>query len=381
MNKLKLIIVQRVFANYRKPIFDILSNLYTLKVLHSRNNSGIFQVRTDYSTIVKSFKYWNKETSIWLFIIIPLLKIKPDVIIHEFNPSILSLHLSFVYSRIFNAKFIIWGHGYSAQKGFNPNKSIVAKVRLWYLKHADAVILYSNERKSVLSKFVSKDKIFIAQNTLDTNKLSEIKEEFDKLGKEFIKKELGIVQKYNLVFIGRLLKDKFPNMLIQLYESFDNEIRNDIAIHIIGNGESYLDLEMEIKDKQFENSIFLHGKIDDLIQSGKFLYIADLLVNPGYLGLSINHAFCFSTPVISFEEGTNGPYHSPEIEYLSSGKTGYLAKNMDLIDMKNFIVNYFRDLNLQRSMIREIELCVKNNCSIEKMIAGFNEAIKFALKN
>jgi glycosyltransferase involved in cell wall biosynthesis len=379
--KVKLVIIQRVFSNYRKAIFDALSEKYDMTLLHSVNKSGISQIKTIYSKKVKSFNYWRKETNVFLCVLPTIFKNKPVIIIHEFNPSIISLHLSFLFAKIFNRKFIIWGHGYNRRTGFEPKSSFVSNIRYWYMKNADAILVYGQKGKKELGQFVDTNKIFVAQNTLDTNFLIGLRKEFEGRGIEAIKKELGITHKYNLVFIGRLLKEKHPEFLLELYESFEPSLRKDIAIRIIGDGKMYEALHESIAAKKLEKNIFLLGKIDDDSLNGKYLYVSDLTVNPGFLGLSVNHSFCFNTPMVSFEEGINGPFHSPEIEYLIQNKTGYLAKNGNIEDMVNFIVNYLHNSELQNLMKKEIENCVTSRCSISNMEKGFVDAINYCMRD
>lgn len=114
--KIKIVIIQRVFSNYRKPIFDRLSKKYNLLLLHSEINTGISQVKTKYSKKTFSFKYGKNDTNVFLCVLPSLLSFKPDVIIHEFTPSILSLYISYFYTKIFKKKIIVWGHGYNRKK-------------------------------------------------------------------------------------------------------------------------------------------------------------------------------------------------------------------------------------------------------------------------
>ena len=71
------------------------------------------------------------------------------------------------------------------------------------------------------------------------------------------------------------------------------------------------------------NNVVFHGAIHDDVKTGEILFACDMMVMPGYLGLSVNHAFCFDCPVMSFEQQKNGPFHSPEVEYVINNKTGF----------------------------------------------------------
>jgi glycosyltransferase involved in cell wall biosynthesis len=304
----------------------------------------------------------------------------PDIIIHEFNPSILSLHTSFVYSRIFRKKFIVWGHGYNREIGFDPKHSFKSKIRFWYMKKADALLVYGQDQKSELSAYISSDKIFVAQNTLDTNLLTTIRKSLEKKGVETIKKELNINNKYNLIYIGRLLKSKYPEKLIQLYALLPKNIAKTLTIHIIGEGEMFNELNDEIRKNEFDNNIILYGKIDDPLISGKYLFISDLVIIPGALGLSVNHAFCFYKPIMSFKKGSDGPFHGPEIEYVVQNKTGFLAENSDLNEMCNFILDYLCNDNMKIAMKREIKYIIENIASIKNMELGIQQSVEFVSK-
>src|SRR4030043_1497020 len=166
-NKKKLMIVQKIFAHYRKPVFDELSKFYNLAVVHSVDDSGIKQVKADYSILVKKFKLGKDYTRVYLRMLFQLLKFKPDIIIHEFTMGIMSLFPVLLISKILKIKVILWSHGYNRKKGFNPQKSIGDKLRLFYVSMSDALLLYGDNDKVLFSKYVDKNKIFVARNTFD----------------------------------------------------------------------------------------------------------------------------------------------------------------------------------------------------------------------
>lgn len=56
------------------------------------------------------------------------------------------------------------------------------------MKHSDAILVYGKRGKKELGKFINADKIFIAQNTIDTEFHNRLKREFDTIGKESLKK-------------------------------------------------------------------------------------------------------------------------------------------------------------------------------------------------
>src|SRR6056297_3658333 len=92
MKETKILIIQRIFSNYRQPIFDRLNNNHELLLLHGKNKRGIKQINTEYSKQVKQVQYYKKETNVYLNVFFDLFKFKPQIVVHEFNPSIISLY-------------------------------------------------------------------------------------------------------------------------------------------------------------------------------------------------------------------------------------------------------------------------------------------------
>ena len=373
---MKILIIQRIFSNYRKPIFDRLNSKYELLLLHGKNKNGIKQITTDYSKAIKQIKYFKKETNVYLSLLYDLFKFKPVVVIHEFNPSIISLYPLFFLRKLLGFKLILWGHGFNKN---NKNlKSLSAKVRIFLANQADAILLYSKGGKERMMPLVkTSEKIFVASNTLDTDKFITLRKKFEKNDISFSKTQLNISFKYNIVFIGRLLDEKVLTDIFVSIVTRLNKIREDVGIHLIGDGEAKVVLMEKLKG--FNNVVF-HGANHDDEETGRLLYISDLLLNPGYLGLSVNHALVFGTPVFSFKEGINGPFHSPEAEYIVHNKNGYLANPFDIDELVTAINNYLDNSSQQKAFyISSIET-IETMASIKNMEKGFIDAITYCLK-
>lgn len=377
--KIKVVIIGRIFSDYRKPIYDILSKKYSLIFLHSQNKSGVNQVITSYSVKIKSFNFSKKETGTYLFISNYLESLKPQVVIHEFAIGILSMLRTYLKCKLLNIKFILYSHGYDRKRGFNPQKSWYDKIRLLYLKRADAIIVYGEFDKGVLGKYVNNEKIFVAQNTLDTHRLLSIKNKLAIEGKERIKNKLGFDKQYNLVFIGRFLEDKKPLLIIDALYKLINVYKLNIALHYVGGGSEYIFLKEKVQQLALENSVTFHGATHNNLKTGEILFASDMMVMPGYLGLSVNHAFCFECPVMSFEQQENGPFHSPEVEYVINNKTGFLLEEHSADSLAFALNNYFKNPTLQITIKENIQKMVSDVFPIEKMVKGFDDAINYVL--
>jgi len=373
--KKKIMIIQRIFTYYRKGIFDYLSKKYNLIVVHSKNKSGIKQVKTNYSKLVSSIKLSKKETNVFLNVAPSIIKYNPEIIIHEFSIGIISLFIVLILKRILNFKLILWSHCYNRRIGFDPKKNFTDKIRLFFIKHADSILIYTENDKKFFNNYITENKIYTANNTLDTKKLSVIKSKLKKQDLSVLKRKIGFKHKYNIIFLGRLLKSKRPELLIDIYNILKSKLNNDIGFHIIGYGPMYKVLKKKIENTDYENNFFLHGAIFEYEKNSIYIYCSDLLLLPGELGLSVIHSFCFEKPVFSFKKGVKGPYHGPEINYVKHGKTGFLAENNNINKLSMFIYKYLINKKLQESIKENINNLIKNECSLKIMLKNIDNCI------
>jgi glycosyltransferase involved in cell wall biosynthesis len=377
-NKLSVLFIHRIFALYRKPIYDLLADKYDFLLLHAENKTGIKQTLTSYSKIVKSFSYSKNPTHIFLETFCYIFKHKPKIVIHEFAIGMLSLPLMVALCKIKGIKLILYSHGYDRTKGLNPKKNILDRYRLFLMKLADATVIYSYSDKSKLSNYSESNKIFVAQNTLDRAQFLAIKNDLEQEGKENLKTRLGFKHTYNLIFIGRILKEKMPELLLEIFERLNLELPTQIGIHFVGGGDIDYLQEIVVKNN-WQNSIKFYGAIYDDTKTGELLFASDILIIPNYIGLSVNHAFLFNCPVITFAEN-NRVNHGPEIEYIVDNQTGFVIPNVSIELMANRIKHYLQDESLQSRIKNNIKRKVETELTTENMVKGFTDAIQFVIQ-
>lgn len=381
-----MLIFQRALTHYRLGVFrEINKATGAILCFGKKGPKGTYLswVEPDFShlRIGGFYPFHEIDTLGFLDISVPLLRFKPTVVVTEFALGIVSNYLLLLLRPFLRYKLILWSHGYNRKRGFHPEKSVADKLRVWWMNRADAVMLYSQEGKKVVAPYIRDNKkIFVAQNTLDTITLLKIRDRLDKIGKEEVKKQLGFTKRYNLIYIGRLLKEKEPDRLIDVHRIVSRKIDN-IELHIVGNGPIMGDLKVrtkELEDGDKNLKIRFWGAIADDETTGKMLYASDLMVMPAYLGLSIVHSFCFECPVVSQKQGINGPVHGPEIEYVIDGKTGFLIPYGNNELMAEVIIKCLSDEAQRNKMKQEIRKTVERVCSLDNMIKGFSEAIDYA---
>lgn len=373
---------QRIITHYQLPVYKKLNELLKNELVficgQQVREGYFFDVSEDklpFRTVkVKNF-WFNGETAVWQNFLVPFKKYKrPDVVIMEQSPRILSLFPLFLYCRWKNIPFILWGHGGSRRRSVSESDNVKDMMHRWLIRKADAFICYTDGIKDELSKITEKQKLFVARNTLDTETLFSIRSKLEKEGRETVKNKLGLKRKNYICFIGRLLEDKQVDYLIDVYELIKKRIA-DSGLLLIGDGPERNYIEGYVSKNGLKDVYFLGG-IDDWEQSGQYLYVSDVMVMPGYVGLSVNHAFCFGLPVITQAGDKNGPFHSPEIEYIIDGETGFICQKGNKEEMTQAITKVFDN----KSFFNEkVTTFCKNKLSIDAMVYAIKEAVDFAV--
>lgn len=374
----KIIFFQRVAVPYREAVFRELNKIADIIVCFGKNGPPYgFHPQAKLEFPHYKINDWypipaNEALAIQ-DVITPLFKFKPDIVIVEFSFLILSNWLVLFLRLILKYKVILWSQGYNRKLGFDPKKNLLDKIRVWWMNNADAVILYTKGCRDVIVPYLGRqEKLFVAQNTLDTIMLIQERQRLEHIGKENIKKGTGFNTKYNLIYFGRLIKDKEPDRLINVFRIISSQL-DSVALQIVGDGPMLGDLKLSSKDL----NVKFWGNITSDADLSRMMFSCDMMVIPGYLGLAIVYAFCFGIPVVSQKNTYQGPFHSPEIEYVIENKTGFLVERGNDSKMANVISNYLKDDRLKESMKREIQDLVDERCSIEKMIAGFKQALEY----
>ncbi len=373
----KVMIIGRNFPAYRKAIFDLVNQRVQLLVLYTKNKSGVKSINTPYSQTIPKWRYGKKETQVLFFPLREIIKYKPKVIICELALGILNLPIIMICCKIMKIKVALWSHGYNRKTGFNPRSSWADKYRLKLLKGADAILIYGESDRIILEKYLNPKKIFVAQNTIDTIKLSHIRNNLEKQGRDAIKAKNNIGHKFNIIYISRMISSKKPELLVEVYEFLKEKYHFDVGVHFVGDGEMLNIIKKNVIAKNYMKDFYFYGAVHDDEINGELLFISDIMVNPGDLGLSINYAFCFNCPVISFKQKNGCPAHGPEIDYLVDNQTGFLVLPHTAEALSSTINNYFNSSLLEEKIRQNVRRFAEFEFSSTKMVNGILSCVKY----
>ncbi|WP_201354050.1 glycosyltransferase [Hydrogenimonas urashimensis] len=317
----KLLILQTAAPDYRKKFFDLLR--------HKLGKDFILYAGEDYfePTIqtspnikfrkrVKNFYFFGRrflwQSGMWKD------ALSSNILVMEMNPRILSNWIILCIRKTIGKKNILWGHAWP-RSGKNSRSDIVRNTMRML---ADIIVTYTKTQAKELKERMPNKDIRYAPNALyyshemvPSNNRNPI----------------------NIIYVGRLTKNKKPSLLIEAFVKALPYIPMEAKLIMIGDGDERKNIEKLVKKLNIENRVEMPGHIGDYYTLAKLYATALFSVSPGYVGLSITQSFGFGVPMlISRDEN-----HSPEIEAAIENENSIFFNTNDIEDFAEKILFFY----------------------------------------
>jgi glycosyltransferase involved in cell wall biosynthesis len=227
---------------------------------------------------------------------------------------------------------------------------------------SDKIILYS-EKQTGHIKVRNRRKIIAANNTVNFNDYPDVVETKDQ-----IKKEFGIRFDKVVLFAGTMGVDGERKKVGHLIQVFRNLDRDDVGLVLVGGG-----MTDERKAALNPRNTLYLGQVHDSKnqQISKLFKASDVFAIPGHVGLGLNQAFYWGLPVIT-EDGL----HPPEIQYLKSGRNGYMVAENNLEELRGQMLYLLDNDSLRAEFSRNAREDIHREASIEGMFQSFLAAVQ-----
>ncbi len=237
-----------------------------------------------------------------------------DIVIVEHASKHLLNYLLFAGRAVSPRKVALWGHGF-ARNGTSLGGFLSRRM----LRRADWWFAYTaGTLRFLVANGVPAEMVTNVQNAIDTDGLSRAA---DGIGQEealALRHDLGIGPGARVgLFCGSLYSHKRLPMLIASGALVRASVP-DFHLVIVGDGPDASIAKNASSSYQWVH--YVGPKFGDA--RAPYFRIADLLLNPGLVGLVILDAFAAGLPVLT----TDLPTHGPEIEYLEEGHNGIVTR-------------------------------------------------------
>jgi glycosyltransferase involved in cell wall biosynthesis len=372
-----LVFFQRMLMHYRVGLFRALAertgDLVLVHGLPPRSlgyGGAIRDVHSDFGfqRLVVKNHWWNGERLVWQNFLPAFAtgrSIRAAVI--EESPRMASNFALIALCRARGIPVLGFGIGWSIHRTLDA-PGIANRVRRAQIASLDGYIAYGERGRPELAKLLGPEKVFIAQNTLDTDELIAARRAAEQEPVSAIKKRLGLRSRNILLFSGRLHADKEPETVIRLAQLLCAQ-HHETGVVFLGGGPELSRLK-QMADGIVETHFL--GENNYVRTTAPYFLAADAMVMPRSLGLGINHAFSMGLPVLTQEPGPDHPSQPPEADELEHGVTGFMVPSGDLGAMAAAAVRIFDNRDAFRAQtIRKLE----TNLSLSRWVTSFDEAV------
>ena len=305
-------ILQPLIPHYRSEFFKKLGKSTQFKLFTYEDSATLDRQRLE-NSYIKSEHIWN-------------IKLGPFLIYSPFGflPSkqlVLMLHIGhlttwlLLFTKFIHKKeIILWGHGISVKRYLVEEKKPSLLMKLM-IKLSDKIWLYTEKEKKIW-KDVFPDKLIVSlNNTIDG--LGEIA-----LNKNLIKDEIKIKHKIRhdkcFIFCARF---ETPHRRVDLLIQLITKYQKNYGFIIIGAGKFKPDFS------SFDN-VYDYGSLYDTAIKNDLFFIADIYIQPAWVGLSIVEAMAHSLPIFTFKRSAD-VLQCVEYEYLIDGYNSMIFDDLD----------------------------------------------------
>ena len=373
----KVLVVLPTLPNYRKDFFNLLSSELAKKNIEVMIFHGSTKKKKIKEIEDKKFKSRYFETTELSFGSFTITSLKglvravkeysPDCLITLFNPAIISLDRVLLLCIKQHIPYAIWSCGWVRPTLAKTLSRIREKILFYFDKRATSHIAYHTQRKKYLiSKNIPSNTIFVAQNTINTEKIIQSYNFEEVSSCRFNNTTLKVL------FVGALLKTKYLKESMNVVASLNSE-GISITFTIIGGGSILDELKAHRETLKNKNQIFILGPKygDDLKNS--FLQ-SDLFLLSGAGGLAINEAMAYALPIISTVGDGTG--------YDLIEQNGYLLKESgNELEIKQALMNFYQLSREKKIKMSENSLSIiKSKATNVLMVEHYMQAIELLLK-
>lgn len=210
-----------------------------------------------------------------------------------------------------------WGHGRNMQATNSAN--LRERFKRWTTKRVDWWFAYTDMSADfVKADGFPADRITVVNNSIDTAELRTSLTAARLHSPSEVRSRLGLHPGPLGVFIGSMYSDKRIPFLLDAALAIKKQVP-EFQLALAGDGP---DRDLVRQAATSASFIKYFGSVRGQ-QKAELLASANLMLNPGLVGLGIVDAFVAGLPLLTTDCGI----HSPEISYLRHGVNGLMTSN------------------------------------------------------
>lgn len=369
--RLRVVIVQRRLTHYRVPLFELLREYLDdegiqLDLLIGKERSAE-KSKNDSATIPWAIQvptyYFLGERVCWQ----PIHRhvIGAEVVVVTQENALLANHLLILQPRKYKLAF--WGHGANLQSD-NP-QGINERFKRWTTNRVDWWFAYTQMSESLVTAAgFPTSRITVLNNAVDASEMQRQRQLVMPEETHALSESLGFGAGSVGVFVGSLYADKRLDFLFAAAEAIRHRVP-DFHLLIVGDGSERDKVQAWCAAHPWARWVGARFGREKMA----YISVAQVMLNPGALGLGVMDAFVCQAPMVTTDCGN----HGPEIAYLENGVNGVITTD-DLDAYVQACVNLLRD-ERALEVLREGCGASAKEYTVENMARRFADGIKKAM--
>lgn len=344
-----LILMDMPLFPYRIYAYNELAERgYDLTVVSACNADASYAIPLKFTHIRKGIKRiggfeWMKDFSVSMCDDYDYVIVTPNLRVVNFIP---------LYGKKFREKMLAWGH----LKGCTSANPVAAWFRRPLLRKMNALIFYeAGTRDEFLIKGFPKERLFVANNT------------------QYVEPETVIrgLQKEYFLYVGRIQERKGVDLALRAFAKLKRELSDETLKFVIVGGGDKEALVKVAQEESITDAVEFTGTIHEQKRLGEVFSKAYAYVSPGHVGLGVLHSLACAVPIIT----CSGRLHSVEITNCKPDNSLVVSYTVD--DVAGAMKLLYQDKALQSQMSDAAYKYYQENCTIDKMVDGIDDALKY----
>ncbi len=264
-----------------------------------------------------------------------------------------------------NMRLAFWGHGANLQ---GNAQSLSERYKRWSTRQVDWWFAYSKLSVRLICKSgFPETRVTCLNNAIDVEELKSELNSICPMDLSAFRISIGLGNGPTAIFIGSLYSYKRLDFLVAASEEIGRLVPG-FQLLIVGAGPD----EAFIRDKAAVHSWLHYVGPQVGRQKALALALADVVLNPGLVGLGILDAFSAGLPIVT----TNCGIHSPEIAYLDDSN-GIVTLDQ-ISDFVDATVSLLSDQN-EMARLSSGAVAASRLYTLGNMVENFAEGITEAL--
>ncbi len=233
-------------------------------------------------------------------------------------------------------QIIIHAHSSGYQRATNKEEELQGQARHYEMRKqlnenmaTDFVACSETAIKWMFGEQISRNRIKIMRNAIDTDKFS-----FSEEKRKKVRKELCIEGKYILGHVGRMEPVKNHKFLISIFNEISKLIPEAVLL-LVGDGRVREQVEEQIRDLNLQKKVMLLGKRDD---ANMMMQAMDILLLPSLFEgfpMVLVEAQTSGLPCIVSDKVTKEAAITPLVSYRSLVIDEWIKKIQDIYQDRN----------------------------------------------